>query len=64
MPVDELVSIAVNGVRDAGGKWYLDPHERTSFGGESGSDDDGGESDCDDDGSVAVAAPPPTTENV
>jgi len=53
-------------VRDAGGKWYLDPHERTSFGGGDGS---GSEDDSDDDESesgqgVIVAAPPTTKETV
>ena len=28
LPVDELVEIAVGGVKDAGGSWWLEPEER------------------------------------
>ena len=66
MPVDELVCMAANGVRDAAGKYYLDPHERESVTEGGGESDDGdGESDDDESESesggvsVVVPAPPP-----
>ena len=51
LPVDELVGIAVGGVRDAGGRWWVDPEEREMLEGEEEEDEEGeGESGSDDEG--------------
>ena len=45
LPVDELVGIAVAGVRDAGGRWWLGPEEREMAEEEEGEEGETDESD-------------------
>ena len=52
LPVDELVGIAVGGVRDAGGSWWLEPEEREMA--EEEEEEEGEGSDGSDEGGEEV----------